>query len=211
MPSLWRAARPATSSAAAGATGPTQRIAEGPGLAQEPQLLPSARHQRSRTPERKPAGVELTLPAAALRQPEGVRGPGQKDRIGLPVYMQALVVRLAPALYGDGWRRHDKRLIEIAGSNLRIFDKGSTARVKSVLDIGLDLESCLLVSDTILSLSVRCVPQGAQAQDGVLKHKAYQFDFTSPDLALKFHEALCSIASAPTSGASDTALRRGGA
>merc|ERR1711988_335621 len=43
------------------------------------------------------------------------------------------VQRLSVGFGGHGWRFHDRRALEISGSNPLIFDKGSTSKVKAAI------------------------------------------------------------------------------
>ncbi|CAE7212066.1 FKBP16-1 [Symbiodinium pilosum] len=68
--------------------------------------------------------------------------------------LRAEVHRLTTGV--QGWKRHDSRSLFITGSQLLIYEKGSTDQVKTVVDIGAgEVERCCLVGTGIMSLQVQ--------------------------------------------------------
>lgn len=100
------------------------------------------------------------------------------------------VNRLSVGLGGHGWRYHDRRALEISGRNLVVFEKSSTVRAKAAIDVAKELEQCTLKPGGILCLMLCKLPSGANAEDGVLEHKTYFFEFSSARRAKTFHDAL---------------------
>lgn len=220
-----RGASPARVAGAVGAAirdrASRRRETDSPGPVLEPSfpspaeaIAPSPTFSRSNTnspasqptPPRPPT---LTLPAAALRRSSTTPVKEQQPKADKKQpSIQALVERLAPARYGEGWRCHDRRLLMISRGKLRIFNKSSSSDVKDVFDVQADVDECMQVSDTILSVHVRRVPKGAQANDGVMEYKVYHFRFPTREVTKQFYEAFVGTSQV---AAEDTLARRGGA
>jgi hypothetical protein len=110
------------------------------------------------------------------------------------VHLLVEVTRLTAAHCGPGFRRHDRRGLRLHGSRLEIFDKGSILKVKSVIDVGRDLDDCsLLPGGKIMSIVFRRIPPGVDVDAGVWKNKQYVFEFDSKETAMLFYVELCNM------------------
>lgn len=110
--------------------------------------------------------------------------------------LRAEVQRLTTGV--QGWKAHDSRSLLITGSQLLIYQKGSTDQVKTVVDICDDVEQCSLLPDGVLSLEVRrkrrrssslsrFTPRSRKDLD---ERKLYFFKFEPQELAQQFNEIL---------------------
>lgn len=114
------------------------------------------------------------------------------------VALHAQVFRLAPAVCGPGFYRHDSRGLRLEKGKLDVFEKRSTSKVKLTLNVKTDVEDCsLLPGNRRLSLSVWRLPPGAEIDAGVWKCKNYFFEFVSADLAAAFHDEIARLMQPP--------------
>eukprot|EP00931_Biecheleriopsis_adriatica_P054929 TRINITY_DN32378_c0_g1_i1.p1 TRINITY_DN32378_c0_g1~~TRINITY_DN32378_c0_g1_i1.p1 ORF type:complete len:952 (-),score=170.94 TRINITY_DN32378_c0_g1_i1:82-2898(-) len=94
----------------------------------------------------------------------------------------------------QGWQRHDRRRLELAGSRLLIYDKGSMDQVKTVVDLSKgQLTRCDLAEEDVLSLKVErkrrpSLFSSSAAREVEQKHYFFQFD--TPSLAAELKEAI---------------------
>jgi len=97
------------------------------------------------------------------------------------------VQRLVPATGGRGWRYHDRRTLELSNGKLYIFEKGSSSKVKLVVDIATDVEECLSMPGGVISITLRRLLVDGDHEDGVMEHKPYVFEFPTTRSAAAFH------------------------
>eukprot|EP00930_Biecheleria_cincta_P055430 TRINITY_DN4174_c0_g1_i1.p1 TRINITY_DN4174_c0_g1~~TRINITY_DN4174_c0_g1_i1.p1 ORF type:complete len:1046 (+),score=185.20 TRINITY_DN4174_c0_g1_i1:79-3216(+) len=126
----------------------------GSSIARTPSPSPSRNTSPSPAPSVTPSftqspGTSTSISSAFLRKPPASPAPDAS----LPGSLRAEVYRLTAA--SKGWKRHDTRSLQLAGSQLLIYGKGSTNQVKTVVDIGRgEVERCTLMGDGILQLEV---------------------------------------------------------
>jgi hypothetical protein len=97
------------------------------------------------------------------------------------------VQRLSASIGGRGWRYHDRRAVEVSCGELRIFEKGSTSKVKLVVDVASGVEDCSLMPGAVVSIVLNRPPHGADEGDGVMECKRYVFEFPTARTAANFH------------------------
>ena len=108
--------------------------------------------------------------------------------------LRAEVQRLTTGV--QGWKAHDSRSLLITGSQLLIYQKGSTDQVKTVVDICDDVEQCSLLPDGVLSLEVRrrrrstSLSRFEPRRRKEDERKLYFFKFEPQELAQQFNEIL---------------------
>jgi len=103
---------------------------------------------------------------------------------------RVMVQRLTASLGGRGWKHHDRRALELSAGNLRIFDKGSSSKVKLSIDVASEVEECSSMPGAVISILLRRVPSGAHLEDGVSEHKSYIFEFPTSRSAAAFHHEI---------------------
>lgn len=119
-------------------------------------------------------------------------GTSQHRDDALP--LSANVFRLSSSHCGPGFRRHDRRSLRLQGGKFHIYQKGSTMKVKTSLDVQCDVESCsILPGSKRLSLVIRRLPPGADIQSGVWNPKCYDFEFDSANEAVAFHNEIARL------------------
>jgi len=91
-------------------------------------------------------------------------------------------------------RRHDRRCLRLASDSknryLEICGKNSSTNVKTVVDLAGDVEECCMLSDRVMSLIIRRVPQNAAKEHGVFEMKEYRFEFLYQRIAEAFHKEI---------------------
>jgi len=112
------------------------------------------------------------------------------DTLTPPAGLNVLVWRLVSDLHG--FRRHDARMLSVAGGQLHIFHRSSRLWVKTVASLEEDVvEHHLLQGGLVLAIFLRR-PKTAAFKFGQdsKELKLYFFEFQSRDLALEFKMAL---------------------
>jgi hypothetical protein len=110
------------------------------------------------------------------------------------LFLHAEVCRLSEAFCGHGFRRHDRRGLDLQGDKLAVYEKGSFIQVKTKLDLRSgDVEEYSKWGKR-LSLVVRQVPPGVE---GVWKSKTYVFEFDSDNMANLFHSQIDRLSASP--------------
>lgn len=104
--------------------------------------------------------------------------------------LTAQVQRLSTALGGRGWKYHDRRSLELSAGELRIFEKGSTSKVKLAVDVATEVEECCLMAGGVMSIALRKQPAGSDGSEGVREHKSYLFEFPTTRSAAAFHREI---------------------
>merc|ERR1712008_337276 len=109
--------------------------------------------------------------------------------------LKAEVFRLTVAV--SSWKRHDRRSLVLSKGHLHVYDKGSTDRVKTIIDVSKNVAVCSLLGNGIMSLQVRrprrrrllSAPRSDNSGDDK-ENKVYLFEFTPPEMADSFHEEI---------------------
>eukprot|EP00811_Abedinium_folium_P030447 NODE_4879_length_1835_cov_3.682670.p1 GENE.NODE_4879_length_1835_cov_3.682670~~NODE_4879_length_1835_cov_3.682670.p1 ORF type:complete len:337 (+),score=89.86 NODE_4879_length_1835_cov_3.682670:761-1771(+) len=125
-----------------------------------------------------PAPLRPVVGAAS----EPVRTPGIGD-------LRAEVNRMTGTR--SGWKRHDHRLIIIAGRCLVIYDKGSKTHAKHVVDVQNDLIEHSLICNTMISVQINAPrKRGLGCGSVQVNSKLYIFEFPDASGADAFHREL---------------------
>ena len=112
----------------------------------------------------------------------------------------------------SGWKRHDCRSLLVTGSQLLIYEKGSTDQVKTVVDVGAgEVERCCLVGTGILSLEVQRKKRrssslgrfssphvGGSSRSDAREQKLYFFEFGDAAAAQEFCDVVSSLQPLPS-------------
>eukprot|EP00450_Noctiluca_scintillans_P026084 CAMPEP_0194515232 /NCGR_PEP_ID=MMETSP0253-20130528/47855_1 /TAXON_ID=2966 /ORGANISM="Noctiluca scintillans" /LENGTH=892 /DNA_ID=CAMNT_0039358963 /DNA_START=30 /DNA_END=2708 /DNA_ORIENTATION=+ len=129
---------------------------------------------------------KLNLSGVPPRMPRGrsVPAPSKRRETQEPSRdeLRAEVYRLAETVGGHGYRRHDRRSLMLSGKRLFVYEKGSTARVKAVVEAR-DVTDCSMLPGDLLSIDIR-----RRCQKGMdMEMKCYIFEFLVPSMASAFH------------------------
>jgi len=103
---------------------------------------------------------------------------------------RADVYRLVTSKVTGGYRRHDRRSLEVLDGQLLVYEKGSRMNVKSSIQLPGGIERIGMRSETILEILVSRLPACASPTDGVAEHKSYMFEFASAQIMQDFCEEL---------------------
>mmetsp|Transcript_34097 Transcript_34097/g.86258 ORF Transcript_34097/g.86258 Transcript_34097/m.86258 type:complete len:357 (-) Transcript_34097:527-1597(-) len=124
---------------------------------------------------------DMAVAVAVAAARAGSRGVGEAMRRQEPsLDLKAQVWRCTSKASACSFRRHDRRMLRIAGGRLHICKKGSMTAVKSAVDLARDVSSCQVWPDKMLFLHMRQVSRFGE------KYKAYLFEFEEAALAEQF-------------------------
>lgn len=98
------------------------------------------------------------------------------------------VQRLTASVGGRGWRYHDRRTLQLSNGELYIFDKGSTSKVKLVVDIAKDVQECVAMPGSVISLTLRRWESNPEQANGTAELKPYVFEFPTARSAAAFYQ-----------------------
>jgi len=153
-------------------------------------------HPSMTTFENTPAASEFSGVAAPLTKLLVARtAPADVEQPVQYANLKAEVFRLTVAV--SSWKQHDRRLLVLSKGHLHVYDKGSTDRVKTVLEVSRDVVVCSLLGNGIMSLQVRrprrrrflATPLNNSNKDDK-EDKVYLFEFSPPEMADSFHEEI---------------------
>lgn len=108
-----------------------------------------------------------------------------------PVQLQTDVWRLSGV---SSFKRHDRRKLQITDGQLEIFEPGSRTVIKTMANIGADVDDCKLVQgDKVLSLFIRRQPKRDRrlVAAKATEDKMYFFEFDNTDMARAFVAEIC--------------------
>jgi len=107
--------------------------------------------------------------------------------------LRAEVHRLTAGYGGRGWRYHDRRFMVLSHGRLHIFEKRSSSKVKTVVDVTSDIDECTLRRGGILALTFCRPVEGSSREEGMTEHKAYAFEFASKRVAAQFYSEIARL------------------
>lgn len=107
--------------------------------------------------------------------------------------LKAQVFRLTVAV--SSWKQHDRRSLVLSKGHLHVYEKGSTDKVKTIIEVAKDVAVCSLLGNGIMSLQLRRTRRrrllsGMSNNGDDKENKVYLFEFTPPEMADSFHEEI---------------------
>lgn len=163
-----------------------------------PRTSTESSHPSMSTFESTPAASEFSgAPAAPTKMPKAPVAPAVVEQPVQHADLKAEVSRLTVA--ASGWKQHDRRSLVLSKGHLQIYAKGSTANVKTIIEVSKDVAVCSLLGNGIMSLQVRrprrrrllLAPlSNSNGEDAEKENKVYLFEFTPPEIADSFHEEI---------------------